>query len=178
MDSKTYEINNLRVLNDYLTQTIEVLARVQRMNLSGYGPQGLTHTPFGPTNAFGVPTPQGIGNVDPRSIDYTGVGLAHSPYNYPGMGLSHSPYSYPYGYPGGAFGFGGQPSFPTFVDPFVSQRGLSHTGIPTGVPGAVPVPGQYPGWSPLAVEIQRQRELQAILARQQYEAMWRPFLGV
>jgi hypothetical protein len=164
MDSKTYEINNLRILNDYLTQTIEVLARVQRMNLSGYGPQGLTHTPFGPTNAFGMPTPQGVGTVDPRGIDYTGVGL------------THSPYTYPYGYPGGAFGFGGQPSFPTFVDPFVAQRGLSHTGIPAGVPGGVP--GQYPGWSPLAVEIQRQRELQAILARQQYEAMWRPFLGV
>jgi hypothetical protein len=164
MDNKTYENTNLRILNDCLTQTIEVLARAQRLGLAAYGPQGLTHTGFGPTGVFGVPTPQGIG-VDPRGIDYTGVGL------------SHTPYGFPYAYPGQAFGFGGQPAFPAFVDPFVAQRGLSHTGIPTGITGTLP--GQtWTGWSPLAVEIQRQRELQALLARQQYEAMCRSFMGV
>lgn len=105
---------------------------------------GLTHTPFVPSS-FGVPV-QGM-NVDPREF-----GMTHTPY-----------YSYPYGaqalpgWTGGQMG-----ALQTFVDPFVAQRGavpgLSHTG------------SQWTPWSPYAAEIARQRE---IIARQQYEAMWK-----
>jgi hypothetical protein len=147
MDPRTYEINNLRTLNDYLTQTIEVLARAQRIGLnSGMG--GLTHTPFVP-NVFGMPV-QGMG-VDPRAVDFN-VGLGHSPYGVPyGCGPSFS------AWPNTEVG-----RFPTYVDPFIAQRGLSHS------------PGQWTGgWSPYNAELARQRELQSIIARQQYEAMWR-----
>lgn len=41
MDAKMIELNNLRLLNDYLNQTIEVLVRTQRAG-NGYG-----HVPFG-----------------------------------------------------------------------------------------------------------------------------------
>jgi hypothetical protein len=41
MDAKMIELNNLRLLNDYLNQTIEVLVRGQRPGV-GYG-----HTQFG-----------------------------------------------------------------------------------------------------------------------------------
>ena len=122
MDPKTYEINNLRILNDYLTQTIEVLARTQRINcqrdINRDMTGGLSHTPFGPS-PYGVPV-QGM-PVDPRTVDYH-AGLGHSPY---GM--------YPYNY------------------------GMQAT--------------PWTGWNPVAAEIARQREF----ARQQYEAMWRPF---
>jgi hypothetical protein len=144
MDPKTYEINNLRCLNDYLSQTIAVLACAQR--LQACTPAGLSHSTFGP-NVFGGQVPQGI---DPRQAEFGGVGL------------SHSPYTYPYGLQGqqfGQVGVGGP--LPTFVDPFIAQRGLSHST----------------GWSQLA-EIQRQRELSALLAQRQYEAMWRGYMGV
>ncbi len=71
MDPKMIEINNLRLLNDYLNQTIEVLCRTPRfagqMGLTGqvgqvgqFGTTGWggsythTHTPFG--TAFGTGT--------------------------------------------------------------------------------------------------------------------------
>ena len=146
MDPKTYEINNLRILNDYLTQTIEVLARAQRIGLNR--DMGLTHTTFGP-NIFGVSVPMG---VDPRSVDFGNAGLGHTPYgvNPYACGPSFS------AWPGTDIN-----RFPTFVDPFLAQRGLNHTTA------------QWNGWNPYAAEYARQRELQSILARQQYEAMWR-----
>lgn len=151
MDSRTYEINNLRILNDYLTQTIEVLARAQRLNCQN---QGLTHSNWGPQSAFGVP--QGL-PVDPRQVELGGLGLSHSPYSYPNV----------YGWQNPALGQIGWGTPQTFVDPFSAQRGLSHSG-PTQAP--------WNNWSPVA-EIARQRELQALYARQQYEAMCRSFLG-
>lgn len=162
MDSKTYEINNLRILNDYLTQTIEVLARAQRIGLNRdvNREMGLTHTPFGHPGVFGVPV-QGMG-VDPRAMEFNG-GLAHAPFG-----------AYPYNYgmqpmQQAVPSFSGTPhtgNLPSNIDPFYAQRGgLSHT---TGTP--------WTGWTPYtAAEIQRQRELSTMLARQQYEAMWRPF---
>ncbi|MDI1445380.1 hypothetical protein [Polyangium sp. 6x1] len=151
MDHKTYEINNLRVLNDYLAQTIEVLARTQRIGLNRdfsrdmTGGIGLSHTQFGPT-PFGVP----VQGMDPRTVDYT-AGLGHTPYGV-----------YPYNYAmQGVPTWTGQPvgALPTSIDPFYAQRsGLSHT---TGTP--------WTGWNPLAAEIVRQREI----ARQQYEAWCR-----
>jgi hypothetical protein len=151
MDPKTYEINNLRILNDYLTQTIEVLARAQRIGLESR--MGFSHSNFG-QSPFGMPV-QGMG-VDPRGVDYNYNGLSHSPYGV-------YPYAWGNGNPQGWQGQEGG-RLPTFVDPFLAQRGLSHTQ------------GQWSGWSPYAAaEIARQRELQSIYARQQYEAMWRPF---
>jgi hypothetical protein len=146
MDPKTYEINNLRILNDYLTQTCELLARAQRINQTGT--MGLSHSTFGP-NVFGVP----VQGMDPRAVDFNNIGLSHSPYGVP----------YTYGqslpvWPGAEVG-----RLPTFVDPFATQRGLSHT--------------PWTGWSPYAAaEIARQREMQSIIARLQYEAAClRPF---
>ncbi|MDI1434370.1 hypothetical protein [Polyangium sorediatum] len=149
MDPKTFEINNLRVLNDYLAQTIEVLARTQRIGLNrdiNRDMTGLSHTQFGPAAPFGVP----VQGIDPR-VDYT-AGLGHSPYGV-----------YPYNYAmqsvpawTGAQHLGG---LPTSIDPFFAQRsGLSHT---TATP--------WTGWTPFTAEIVRQREI----ARQQYEAMCR-----
>jgi hypothetical protein len=147
MDPRTYEINNLRILNDYLTQTIEVLARAQRLNCQS---PGLSHSNWGQQSAFGVPGQ----TLEPQSL-----GLSHSPYAYPNAyGVQH-PLA-------GQVGWGGAPQ--TFVDPFIAQRGLSHTGM-TATP--------WNTWSP-AAEIARQRELQSMLARQQYEAMCRSFMGI
>jgi hypothetical protein len=132
MDPKSYEITNLRILNDYLTQCIDVLARAHRIGMNN---PGLGHSSYGP-GVFGV---QGM-PVDPRSVDYT-------------QGLSHSHYGvYPYGFGGGQWTMG---TLPTFVDPFQAQRGLTHSSGPwTG--------GQWPGLSPYAAaEIARQRELLA-----------------
>jgi len=140
---KNYEITNLRLLNDHLTQTIEVLARAHRIGLNSIG---LGHSNVGPT-VFGM---QGM-PVDPRGVDYGTMGLNHSPYGV-----------YPYS-------FGGQQwtsemgTWPTFVDPFYTQRGLHHT------------PGQWPGLSPYAAAELARRDY---LARQHYETqMWgnRPF---
>lgn len=152
MDPKTYEINNLRCLNDYLAQTIQLLAQAQRIGFNREV-SGLSHSQF-VQSPFGVPM-QAM-PVDPRTVDYR-------------SGLGHTAYGvYPYNY-----GMQSVPTWtgpqhvPTSVDPFYAQRsGLSHT---TGTPWqGTP----WTGWNPIAVaEIARQREI----ARQQYEAMWRPF---
>jgi hypothetical protein len=157
MDQKSFEINRLNLLNECLCQTIEVLARAQRIG-SPTGAMGLSHSPFVP-NLFGVPT------MDPRAaVDYPG--FAHSGYNYGN--------AYPFGYnaapiAGWPAQYTGAPQ--THVDPFLRERvglgGLSHTSLPN-TPWAV---------SPYAAEIERQR-IQALYARQQYEALatgWRPF---
>ncbi len=147
MDQKSFEISRLNLLNECLCQTIEVLARAQRIGTTG---MGLSHSPFVP-NLFGVPT------MDPRSVvEYPGFN--HSGYNYGNV--------YPFGYNAQ---YTGLPQ--THVDPFLRERvglgGLSHTSLPNTQ------------WtiSPYTAEIERQR-LQALFARQQYEAMatgWRPF---
>jgi hypothetical protein len=154
MDQKSFEINRLNLLNECLCQTIEVLARAQRIGTTG---MGLSHSPFVP-NVFGVP------GMDPRTVEYPG--FAHSPYNYGNV--------YPFGYnaqsiPGWPAQYTGVPQ--THVDPFNRDRvgpgGFSHTTLPN-TQWAI---------SPYTAEIERQR-LQALYARQQYEAMatgWRPF---
>ncbi|HMY15825.1 MAG TPA: hypothetical protein PKA58_05830 [Polyangium sp.] len=152
MDQKSFEINRLNVLNECLCETIAILARAQRIGMPSTN-AGLSHTPFTP-NFFGVPA------MDPRSfVDYSG--LSHSPYNYGGV--------YPYYNAHNLAGWTNTSALPqTHVDPFLRDRvGFSHTGLPNT------------GWtfSPYAAEIERQR-FQALLARQQYEAMaggWRPF---
>ena len=57
MDPKVIEMNNLRVLNDYLNQTLDVLVRGQRLG-SGHG-AGLGYSPFMgsiPSAAAGIGT--------------------------------------------------------------------------------------------------------------------------
>jgi hypothetical protein len=148
MDQRTYEINRLNCLNELLCETINCLARAQRIGLPTTG-VGLSHSQFVP-NFFGVPT------MDPRSV-----------VDYPGFSHSGVDYSrvYPFGY-NTNWPTGPSTMAPTHVDPFLRERvGFSHT--PT-------TPWQI---SPYTAEIERQR-LQALLARQQYEAMasgWRPF---
>jgi hypothetical protein len=159
MDQKSFEISRLNLLNECLCETIAVIARAQRIGSPVTG-MGLSHSQFVP-NLFGVPT------MDPRSVvDYPG--FSHSGYNY-GNG-------YPFGYNAPVAGWPAQyTGLPqTHVDPFLRERvglgGLSHTSLPT-TPWAI---------SPYTVEIERQR-LQALLARQQYEAMatgWRTPFGI
>lgn len=151
MDQRTYEINRLSCLNGLLCETNKILTECLRIGLPTTN-MGLSHSPFVP-NVFGVP------QMDPRFVDYPG--FSHSGYDYRG--------GYPFGYNTPSIsGWPTSPSTiaPTHVDPFVRERvGFSHT--PT-TPWTV---------SPYTAEIERQR-FQALLARQQYEAMaggWRPF---
>jgi hypothetical protein len=58
MDPKAIEMNNLRVLNDYLNQTIDVLVRGPRL---GAAPTPVGYSPFSPSFAPSIPTPAGIG---------------------------------------------------------------------------------------------------------------------
>jgi len=65
MDPKMIEMNNLRVLNDYLTQTLEVLGRGQRLGAGGQTP-GFGYSPFGGQTPFGgqIPATAGAINTD------------------------------------------------------------------------------------------------------------------
>lgn len=152
MDPRTIEISNLRVLNDYLNQTIDALLRVQR---TGVVP-GLSHAPY---NAYAKPF-WGTQFMSPIS-QFGALGVDPS-----AIGLSHSSY---YGWPGAAvsatqpmtatlpqtFNIAGAPVVSS--DPFLAQRGLSHTSA-FGV-------FQQPNLS--ALEITRQQQLnQALIARQ------------
>ena len=147
------ELNNLRVLNDYINQTIDVLLRAQRF---GGAVPGLSHSPYATTTApFGTPvTGLGIG------IDPTLAGLSHSPYSH--ATAYASPFAAAFASPFAATPFAS--TYPV-VDPFVAQRGLSHTSSV----------GAWQPWSP-AFEMARQQQqlAQAIAARQSIlEAMWR-----
>ena len=144
------ELNNLRVLNDYLNQTIDVLLRSQRVGATW---PGLSHSPYA-TVPFGTQT--GIG-IDPTFT----AGLSHSPYTQ-GFG-SVFPSAFPYN----PLAAGGLPGVQPVLDPFTAQRGLNHTSI--GL-----TPWSSAPWSPFA-EIARQQQLtQAIVARQSVlEAMCR-----
>src|SRR5262245_3993997 len=57
MDPRTIEINSLRVLNDYLNQTIDALIRTRGVGVNTIA-GGLSHTPFGTTvgTFFGIGT--------------------------------------------------------------------------------------------------------------------------
>jgi hypothetical protein len=149
MDPKMIEINNLRVLNDYLNQTIEVLLRAQRFGTASFTP-GLSHTPYVASSIFGTV---------PAAIDATYAGLAHTPY-------AAAANSALFGVPVTATPFAAS-AYPTVVDAFNAQRGLSHT---TALAAAA-----ANGWSWQAAEIARQSQItQAIAARQTaLEAMCR-----
>ncbi len=95
------DINNLRVLNDYLNQTIDMLSRQQAIG-------GLTHSPFA----------MGINPLASQSVFGQVPGLSHSPYT-----PFATPFATPFTQP-----FGISPWAQTgVVDPYVAQRGLSHS---------------------------------------------------
>jgi hypothetical protein len=136
MDPKVIEMNNLRVLNDYLTQTLDVLARGQR--LAGGPAAGLGYSTFGgglPGAAFGPGTDAGYG-VSP-------FGFAGSPY----FGAC-SPYAAINPFTGSSLlGAGCAPSFGTWQQPW----------------GQTPWTAGQPSWTP-TVEAARQAQMAQTLA--------------
>jgi hypothetical protein len=161
------DVNSLRVLNDYLNQTIDALLRGQQRSVIGtvaspigavaapvaFNGTGLSHSPYAAASAFGL-----------TGIDQL-TGITHSPFNaYSPFGYGATPFASPL-----AAVFGGVPTHATannpFIDPFGVQRGLTHT----------PYGASHWGVSPLALEMARQQQLtQAIAARQSVlEAMCR-----
>ena len=104
MDPRTIEINNLRVLNDYLNQTLDVLTRTTR---AGYVPtMGLSHSPYAASLYGASPF-----NAYASTIDPTLVG-----------GLTHTAGVAPF-----AVGTNALNAFSPVVDPWGITRGLSHT---------------------------------------------------
>jgi hypothetical protein len=150
MDPKMFEINNLRVLNDYLNQTIDVLLRTQRFGATSFTP-GISHSPYGiGMNNIGALGTIGNGAIDPT---YYTAGISHSPYTSTFGGVS--PFTT------GAFGATVNPAvagYANVVDPFLAQRGLGHSPLSNL--------GAWQPWSPV-VEMARQQHLtQALAARQ------------
>jgi hypothetical protein len=82
MDPKVIEMNNLRVLNDYLNQTLDVLVRGQRFGQGqtpgvGYSPFG--YSPFG-YSPFAGPVPGGAGSIGTDTVyGPGGYGFGNSP---------------------------------------------------------------------------------------------------
>ena len=133
------DINQLRVLNDYLNQTIDVLAR----------------QPWGAYNtAYSSPIAGGLSHSSP----YTPFGM--SP-----MGIhpytQYSPFA-------AMQSFAPHFAQAAIVDPFIAARGLSHSPFGTpfaGTPWASANPWTTVG---LGSEIARQNQLtQVVAARQQ-----------
>jgi hypothetical protein len=123
MDNRTVAINNLRILNDYVSQTIEALMLASRVGLGQFGVSGLSHTPFTAISPFGA-SAFGMG---PTAVS-------------PHLGAALRP-----------FGVTGSiaPSFGSVIDPFLVQRGLSHTGFGTGLGTGFGAAWGTPSWMPV-----------------------------
>jgi hypothetical protein len=149
MDQKSIEMNNLRVLHDYLNQTIDILVRGQRL---GGQASGLPFSSFGGTIP-GAPIGAGVDVVyGPAGAGWTGSPLFG--------GVSHAPYQ-------ATNPFTGLPVYGQgYVDPFVAQRGL---GISGGAFGSWQQP-----WGPFAEATRQATVAQALAAKQSvFEAMCR-----
>jgi hypothetical protein len=146
MDPRTVEINNLRILNDYLNQTIETMVRAQRGGVGAFSANGLSHSPFGGVSQFGAtPFANGFG-VDPW----------HSTFN-PYVGQHVSP-----------FGVNGVPPiYASMIDPFLTQRTLGH-GLGNGSLGIGMLGNPYTQWNPIA-ELARREDL--VRQQQQLQAL-------
>ena len=135
MDPRTVEINNLRILNDYLNQTIETMVRAQRGGIGQFSANGLSHSPFGASH-FSPFAANGF--VDPT----------HSTFNpYVASQL-------------GGFGFGVNavaPHYASMIDPFLAQRTLGQNAWQNTGIGMLGNPWTAQ-WSPVA-ELARQQEL-------------------
>ena len=145
MDPRTIEINNLRILNDYLNQTIEVIARTR----AGVVPGGLSHSPF-TSPVFGFsPWGNTVGASPVGAFDPTTAGLGHSQFGVP-FGGAMSPFG---------VGYNTGVGFNTAVDPFAYARGLAHTpAIANAFAGQ--------GYGNPVADVWRQQQLQ-----QQYQAI-------
>ena len=99
MDRERSRSNSLRVLNDYLNQTIEALVRTQRAGVvAPLNMTGITHSPFAMTTPFGIPQT-----------------------TLPSYLLAHTPYT-PYNTNTGVFATTPFVADPTAIDPFIAQR--------------------------------------------------------
>lgn len=163
MDQKTIEMNNLRVLHDYLNQTIDVLMRGQRL---GNGQAaGLPFSSFGgtiPGASIGADVVYG-----PTVAGWTGAPLFG--------GLSHTPYQV-------TNPFTGMPVYGAgYVDPFVAQRGLGLAGSsftawqqPWTQPSWTQPSWTQASWNPIAEATRQATVTQALAAKQSvFEAMCR-----
>jgi hypothetical protein len=138
MDPRTVEINNLRILNDYLNQTIETMVRAQRGGFGQFSANGLSHSPFGVSH-FAPFAANGF--VDPTHAQ------GFNPYVASQLG-----------------GFGGVSPYAPMIDPFLTQRTLAHswpTAAPIGMLGNPFWAGQ---WSPVTELVRQQQQLQALAA--------------
>jgi hypothetical protein len=102
MDPKTIEMNNIRLLNDYLNQTIDAVCRQPRFAQSSLGAIGFSpFTSVPGTASMGTDTVYGPwtgASFFPQSVGFGGV-----------AGTTGMPFA------GASFGA---------VDPFLAQRGL------------------------------------------------------
>lgn len=144
------ELTNLRVLNDYLNQTIDTLVRSQRAGASPFGHVG-AQPHFNGTTPFSAPIGAGVfgGGVD-------ALHGALSSQQWPlSTGAQQLASLYGLGAP---TALGATASYPMAIDPFFVQRAIGY-GPQLG--GA---------WSPVAsvaVEAARQAQInQALAARQ------------
>jgi len=150
MDPRTVEINNLRILNDYLNQTIETMVRAQRGGIGQFSANGLSHSPFGASQQFGTPFATNGFGVDPTHATF-------NPYvaqQFGGFGVNTA-----------------LPLYASMIDPFLAQRALAHTqsAWPTNQSiGMLGNPWAAQQWSPVA-ELARQQEL--VRQQQQLQAL-------
>jgi hypothetical protein len=169
MDPKVIEMNNLRVLNDYLNQTLDVLVRGQR--LAGGPGVGLGYSPF----AGGVPGAVGglgtdvVYGVSPFGFAGAHPFGGHSPYPAVSQPFGgHSPYAAVNPFTGSSLmgGAGYASSFGAFQPPPWGQTPWGASQTPWGA-------GQ-PSWTP-NVEAARQAQVTQTLAAKQsvLEAMCR-----
>jgi hypothetical protein len=153
MDHKMIEMNNLRVLNDYLNQTIDVLTRQPRLGQTG----SLGFSPFGTTPFAPFPTTGGVGTDTVYGSWFGASGWPQT---------SFSPTT----------PFGGQPMFAP-MDPFFAQRSFAPTAYSPFGPASFAPTGFGPTFQPWNAmsEVTRQAQLnQALIARQSVlEAMCR-----
>jgi hypothetical protein len=103
------DINNLRVLNDYLNQTIDALTRQQALG-------GLTHSPFA---AMGI-SPFAASPFAASSIYGQVPGLSHSAFGSPFANAFATPFTTP-------FAISPWAQAAPVVDPYSAARGLSHS---------------------------------------------------
>lgn len=156
MDPKMIEMNNLRVLNDYLNQTLEVLTRSPR----GAHTSPMGFSPFAP---YASPIPAGTDVVWGQSPWGQGS-WGQGPWGYSGTpGFGSLPFSPATTSPWGAF-----PQTGSTYDPFYAQRAFTQ-GYGTYGSWQQPFWGQgfpqgFPqGFSPIA-EVQRQAQVNQALA--------------
>jgi len=171
------EMNNLRVLNDYLNQTLDVLSRGQRLG-AGHA-AGLGYSPFGgqiPAQAAGIGTDVVYG---PGSYGFGGSpmfgGLPYSPFAATNPFTGHSMIGGGYAAPYGTWQQPwGQTPWTAGQTPWTAGQTPWTAGQTPWTAGQTPwTAGQAP-WTPI-VEAARQAQVTQTLAAKQsvLEAMCR-----